>query len=167
MQPLVIFSHGKESGPSGTKIARLSSIAVNRGAQALSVDYRDVQNPDARADRLLQLRLPAHSQLILVGSSMGGYVSCVASQALRPKGMFLMAPAIRIAGYAVQNLQPTSNQIAIVMGWRDEVIPAENVIAFARESYASLHMLDTDHRLSGVEAMLDALFHGFLDKALF
>jgi alpha-beta hydrolase superfamily lysophospholipase len=166
MQSLVIFSHGKESGPDGSKIVRLSALAVDRGAQTLSVDYRDLQNPDARAHRLINLALPVHDQLILVGSSMGAYVSCVASQSLEPQGMFLMAPAIGIAGYAVQNLRPTANHLSIVMGWRDEVIPIENVVIFARKTSASLHLLDTDHRLSRVEAMLDALFQSFLDEVL-
>ena len=42
---------------------------------------------------MLQLELVPHERLILVGSSMGGYVSTVASVSLKPAGLFLMAPA--------------------------------------------------------------------------
>ena len=86
---LVVFSHGKESGPWGEKIRALAQVAESLGAQALSVDYREYpagifhdQNAVGEADRrvaqLETLNLPAHHQLVLVGSSMGGYVSTAA-----------------------------------------------------------------------------------------
>lgn len=85
---LVIFSHGKESGPWGSKIRALADVAERLGAQVMSVDYREHthgtpqdQNAEGEADRrvdqLLSITLPMHSQLVLVGSSMGAYVSTV------------------------------------------------------------------------------------------
>ena len=71
--PLVVFAHGKESGPWGSKIKHLAVVAKKHGANVLSPDYADLADPDVRVDRLLALDLPAHERLILVGSSMGGY----------------------------------------------------------------------------------------------
>ena len=75
---LVVFSHGKESGPYGSKILALSAVAKRVGAQTVSVDYREHppgvmhdQNLSGEADRrsaqLLATRLPEHEKLFLWG----------------------------------------------------------------------------------------------------
>lgn len=107
-----------------------------------------------------------HDGLILVGSSMGGYVSTIVSQTLKPAGLFLMAPAFYLDGYS--NQAPTSGaaQTMIVTGWRDEVIPAEHSIRFAQQHRAVLHLLDSDHRLNDVLPQVGELFDMFLAKVL-
>lgn len=102
MKTLILFAHGKESGPWGSKIQHIAAIAEQRGAEVLSPDYSDLPNADARVARLLDLPLPDHERLIMVGSSMGGYASTVASITLKPTGLFLMAPALYMPGYAEQ-----------------------------------------------------------------
>ena len=87
LAPLVIFSHGKETGPWGTKIKHLASIAQAAGWQVLSVDYAAAtgQSDAHAADRLAALLahpLPARNRLALFGSSMGGWVSAAACTAL-------------------------------------------------------------------------------------
>src|SRR5690242_244280 len=90
---MVVFSHGKESGPWGTKITRLAEVAENLGFGVLSVDYTGTADPDERVRLLLGAVAPSDVRLVLVGSSMGGYVSTLASPTLLPNGLFLMAPA--------------------------------------------------------------------------
>ncbi|MEN3371963.1 YqiA/YcfP family alpha/beta fold hydrolase [Dechloromonas sp. ZS-1] len=162
MQTLVLFAHGKESGPWGSKIRHLATIAQEFGAQVLSPDYSDLTDPDERVARLLAMPLPAHDRLVLVGSSMGGYVSTVASQTLRPSALFLMAPAFYIPGYAVQTPTPGSSRVSVVFGWHDEVIPVEHGIRFAQAHQAELHVLNSDHRLNSVLPELGILFQDFL-----
>ena len=41
----VYFSHGKESGPWGSKIQRLASIASEHGCTVDSIDYTDLMDP--------------------------------------------------------------------------------------------------------------------------
>ena len=67
-QTLVLFAHGKESGPWGSKIKHLAAIAERLGAQVLSPDYGDLPDPDARVARLRAMPLPAHDRLVLVAS---------------------------------------------------------------------------------------------------
>ena len=165
-QALVVFSHGKESGPWGSKIRHLASIAEQHGAQVLSPDYGDLMDASARVERLLHLPLPAHKQLILVGSSMGGYVSTVASHKLKPAGLFLMAPAFGLAGYAERRPEPHPCDIEVVMGWQDEVIPPGAVIDWAQQHSARLHLLAADHRLSTVLEEVGAHFERFLQRVL-
>ena len=59
LAPLVIFSHGKETGPWGTKIKHLASVAQVAGWQVLSIDYAAVtgQRDALAADRLAALRV--------------------------------------------------------------------------------------------------------------
>ena len=166
MKPLVIFAHGKETGPWGAKIEHLAAIAGRRGARVLSPDYRDLSDPDARVRRLLTLDLLPHDKLILVGSSMGGYVSSIASDILKPDGLFLMAPAFYMPGYAVQAPGSAARHCCIVSGWRDEVIPVEHSIRFAQVLRAELHLLDADHRLNAVLNEVGELFERFLGRVL-
>jgi predicted esterase YcpF (UPF0227 family) len=90
----IIFSHGKESGPWGSKIKRLANTAEQYGCKVDSIDYSDILDPDLRVERLINVLQEAKEDFILVGSSMGGYVSLVASEKVAVKGMFLLAPAL-------------------------------------------------------------------------
>ena len=51
----VYFSHGKESGPRGTKIKRLAAMAETMGCAVDSVDYTDTMDPDLRVERLFEM----------------------------------------------------------------------------------------------------------------
>lgn len=166
MQTLVLFAHGKESGPWGSKIKHLAAIAERLGAQVLSPDYGDLPDPDARVARLRAMPLPAHDRLVLAGSSMGGYVSTVASQGMAAHGLFLMAPAFYMPGYAVQAPAPGAPATCVVFGWRDAVIPVAHGIRFAQTHRAALHVLDSDHRLNSVLPEVGVLFKGFLRRVM-
>lgn len=88
-KPKVIFAHGKESGPWGSKIKALAKLAKGRGHEVDSIDYTDlVDQPDARVARLVALLKKASDPVILVGSSMGGYVSLVASESVDVDAVF-------------------------------------------------------------------------------
>lgn len=160
--PIVFFAHGKESGPWGSKIMALADLARKRGYRVESPDYSDLMDADKRVERLLGL-CGENGADVLVGSSMGGYVSTVASSVIKPKGLFLMAPAFFIPGYAVQEPQPCADRTAIVHGWNDDVVPVEHSIRFASKYKAQLHLLDSDHRLNDQIEVLCMLFGRMLD----
>lgn len=159
---LVVFSHGKESGPWGSKIKALSDVAKAAGHRVESIDYTDLPDPNQRVERLLTTQLPPHERLILVGSSMGGYVSTVAAKTLKPSGLFLLAPAFYLPTYDSQDLSPGEAMTTVVFGWNDSVVPVENGIRFAKTYRTSLHVLDADHRLNTVLTGLCKLFADFL-----
>ena len=100
---IVIFSHGKESGPSGSKIKALSLIAEKHGFSVDSIDYSDISSPDHRVDHLLKIIKDINEDIVLVGSSMGGYVSLVASEQIKLKAIFLLAPALYMDDYKISN----------------------------------------------------------------
>jgi predicted esterase len=160
----LLFAHGKESGPLGFKIKRMAPLAERHGCDVESIDYRDCTDADARVERLLQ-RLPAEvSDYILVGSSMGGYVSLVASAAKPVRGLFLIAPALFIPSFKVQRYPSLATHIEVVHGWRDEVIPAQNSIDYARDADCTLHLISGDHALNGSIGEVETLFERFLAR---
>jgi predicted protein tyrosine phosphatase/predicted alpha/beta-hydrolase family hydrolase len=163
---LVVFAHDKESGPWSTKFRHLSHIARRQGARVLSPSYSDLADPDERVQRLLKLELPEHDDLVLVGSSMGGYVSAVAAATLKPRGLFLLAPAIGMSGYAGSPDLPNQTKACIVHGWQDEQIPTDNVIGFAKMARAELHLINAGHRLEDAIPEVGVLFEQFLSSLM-
>lgn len=161
---VIYFAHGKESGPWGTKISLLANIARARGFVVESPDYSVIANPDQRVQKLLSICEADLENLILVGSSMGAYVSTVASEILRPQGLFLMAPAFYTEGYDQQNPHPNAKFTTMIHGWDDEVIPVERSIRFAQEHKVELHITNGDHRLTNQLPLLQTLFGHFLDR---
>lgn len=160
---VVIFSHGKESGPWGTKITALAAIASGMGWGVESVDYTDLVDPDQRVTRLRNVAAQySRERLVLVGSSMGGYVATVASETIRPAGLFLMAPAFFLPGYACQDPRPCAVRTTVVHGWNDDIVPVEHSIRWAREHRSELHLLRGDHPLTANLPVIEELFTLFL-----
>jgi pimeloyl-ACP methyl ester carboxylesterase len=159
----VCFSHGKESGPWGSKIQALADLARQRGLEVVSLDYRGMDDPEQRTRLLVgHCQGLAHPPL-LVGSSMGGYVAVAAAREVRPRALFLMAPALYMPGYEFMHPSLPECPVVIVHGWRDTVVPLEGVLRFARETHATLHVLDDDHRLSASIPTIVACFGVMLD----
>ena len=157
----VIFSHGKESGPKGKKIQQLSAIAKRYDFTTLSVDYSLSINPDERVTKLVHILEKEVEPFVLVGSSMGGYVSLVASEYVKPLGIFLIAPAIGLNGYNRNNFLFEGN-VEIVHGWKDDVVPFKNSIAYAESTKSKLHLLDCNHSVSDGLDDLCEIFESFL-----
>jgi alpha/beta superfamily hydrolase len=158
----VVFSHGQESGPWGTKISAMAEVAKSEGWSVDSVDYRGVSDARDRVTRLLSFCRDLRGDLVLVGSSMGGYVATSASALLHARGLFLMAPAFYMPGMEQLTSKPAPCPKTIVHGWKDEVVPVENSMRFAREQSATLHVLDADHRLHSELSLVNYLFEYFL-----
>ena len=159
----VIFSHGKESGPNGNKITALSRIATNLGYKTISVDYRNCNDEFERRDLLketIKQTLPA--KIILVGSSMGGYISTVMAEQYNLEGLFLMNPAFYLPNYEKQEFFPKTSNIEIIVGWNDTVVPFENSIKFGKQHSSKVHLLSDDHRLQNSVDDIKYLFEVFL-----
>ena len=157
----VYFSHGKESGPWGSKIKRLANIAKEHNFSVDSIDYSGILDPDVRVEHLLNVLKKDEEDFLLVGSSMGGYVSLVASEQVNAKGVFLLAPALFMKGYKKQ-IYINKTNVEIVHGWSDDIIPPENSIKFAKNVGCSLHLISGDHRLNSSIEVVEKLFSQFL-----
>lgn len=163
----VYFAHGKESGPWGKKINALAVIARELDFGVESPDYQFSQNPVARAQYFLDLNPQAtHGKLVLVGSSMGGYVSGMAADTLRPLGLFLMAPAFFVDGYPDEPKWLPKNT-EIVHGWHDDVIPVESSIKLAQKHQSTLHVINSEHTLNEAIEEIEVLFRQFLLNVIY
>jgi predicted alpha/beta-hydrolase family hydrolase len=161
-----ILSHGFESGPDATKVTALAEAAQRLGWSCERPDYTDLDarrevgelgDVPARLQRLLDLAQQAAQRgpLVLAGSSLGAYISGLASLQVPVVGLFLMAPPIRMG--SAQPLQAASVPTSIIHGWDDELIPAAHVVDWAHVRRARLLLVDDSHRLSAhVQASADA-----------
>ena len=162
---LAIFSHGKESGPNGNKITILRKTAEKHGFETIALDYTECKNAIERINKLREyIKNRKFESLLLVGSSMGGYVSTVLSAEYNLLGLFLLCPALYMINkeYKVQEYNPKCNNIEIIHGWNDKVVPYENSIKFGLQTKAIVNLIDDNHRLKKSYSFIDKRFDDFL-----
>ncbi len=171
---IVVLSHGKESSPESGKIVTLRGIAEEQGHETIVPDYRGIASPEDRVKLLLDLIGPKSGPFLLVGSSMGAYVSLVAAGEIAPErsvaGMLLLAPALYLAGYAVQDFPHPGGPVEIIHAWQDDVVPWRNALRFAEGAIDAsgqrphLHLVNDDHRLAGARDRIVWHFRQLLER---
>jgi pimeloyl-ACP methyl ester carboxylesterase len=161
----IVFSHGRDSEPWGQKIVAMAAVARRHGLEVESVDYRALPDPAARVSRLLEVcKSLSSAPLILVGSSLGAHVCTSVSTHVPTRGLFLLAPAFFMPGFEQFTPVPARCPTTLVHGWNDDVVPVENSIRFARQYKTTLHLIDSDHRLTADIDEVCRLFDGFLAR---
>lgn len=165
MKGHVILSHGSDSGPDATKVSALAQVAESCGWRTSRPDYRDL---DARgmvacvAPRIARLRHKVRpgERTVFAGSSMGSFVSGLASLETTIDALFLLALPLEIPGYGAFDASRVPTWI--VHGWSDELCPASEVVTFARQRRANLLMLADTHRLADHLELIGDHFRAFL-----
>jgi pimeloyl-ACP methyl ester carboxylesterase len=160
--PHICFSHGKESGPWGTKIRVLAEVARAAGWTVESLDYQGLDDPRARCARLGDYCRGLGRPLALAGSSMGGFVAAAVAADLPVTGLFLMAPAFYVPGHEQYVPPPPACPVTIVHGWRDDVVPWTGSLRYAERPRCRLVLVDGDHRLTANLGELSDIFRIFL-----
>ena len=148
----ILFLHGLESGPHGSKYLALKEIF----GDVLSPDCSGVKDEIERL-RIIEAEISQEAgPFLVVGSSMGGLMALLL-QKHHPEqvaGLVLCAPAIhRPAAIELnlKNLPPT----IVIHGIHDDVVPLESSRPFGK----CLLEVDDDHRLgNSMEAILRAVF---------
>lgn len=161
-----ILSHGFESGPDATKVTALAEVAERLGFTHERPDYTDldarrevsnVGDVPARLQRLVGLAAAAAARgpVVLAGSSLGAYISAIASLQVPTQALFLMVPPTRMG--PMPALDAAAVPISVVHAWQDELIPVADVIAWAQARSARLLLVQDGHRLERhVEASAQA-----------
>jgi len=166
----VILSHGSDSGPEATKVSALARVAESLGWSTFRPDHRD---EDAlgyagavppRVARLVDAMQNAPRPLVLAGSSMGAFVSGLASLRAPCDGLFLIALPVDIPGCPQHFDAARGVPGMLVHGWRDELCPVDAAAGFAREHGMPALLLDDDHRLANHVALLERQFELFLQS---
>ena len=140
----ILFCHGLESGPHGTKYQAL----VEAGYEVIAPDCQGMglQERVTVVTELLKTHKP-----FVVGSSYGGLTAVLAAEAAGVvlPGMLLCAPALEReeapnkAPHELKAHCPTT----IVHGQDDEVIPLAVSERFAARTGAKLVVVEDGHRL--------------------
>jgi pimeloyl-ACP methyl ester carboxylesterase len=168
MKKLAILSHGKESGPNGKKLTKLKRVAEKHGYEAISLDYTQCNNATERIALLKEyIEKSSFESLVLVGSSMGGYVSTVLANDYRLSGLFLLCPALYMEDkeeYTVKDFSPKCKNIEIIHGWSDEVVPFDHSIQFGEQTHAVVNLIEDNHRLQHSHAFMEKRFEWFLSN---
>lgn len=151
----VILSHGLESGPDATKVTALAAAAAALGWTSERPDYLACDRAAGfgrlgdvagRITQLCERARAVDGPLVLAGSSLGAYICALASLARPCAGLFLLAPPPLLEGHPP--LRAAAVPTCIVHGWRDELIPVQQVIDWAQPRRDRLLLVDDDHRLS-------------------
>jgi len=162
----VIFSHGLEGTPLGSKAKIIKEICTANNVIFTTIDYKDCKTANERVE-LLESNIKNNSNsLILVGSSMGGYVSATCSNKYESLGLFLIAPALYLTGYEVQKYRSKSKNITVRHGWNDDIIPVDNSIKFCKIHNCNLTIDQDDHRMSKTRNELAIHFTNFLKTCI-
>jgi pimeloyl-ACP methyl ester carboxylesterase len=143
----VLFVHGQESGPQGTKARLLAEHFEARTPQM------DTQRFEGCVRQIAQA-IAEFAPEVVVGSSFGGAVAV----ALLQRGLWrgptlLLAPAPAALG--VEPRLPAGVPVWIVHGGRDDVVPPAASLILSRSGSPELVRLfevNDDHRLSATVA---------------
>lgn len=164
----IYFSHGRKHGPKDPKIQRLIAVALQYDLKVVNVDAAHLSSAEERASHLTSLiRKDENKPFILVGTSMGGYVSLLAAEKHLPRGLFLLAPSFYLNGYLVQDLPCLAiEHFEIIHGTKDNRVPIEHSKRYASHSGCLLHTLRTDHAFTNAFEELSVLFDQFLKQLL-
>ena len=166
-KPALVFSHGQESGPWGSKIRAMAEIGRHAGLPVESIDYQGIADPLQRVEKLLDYARDLSQPPLLVGSSMGGFVALAAAARIPVRGLFLLAPALYLPGYEEHLPEPAPDcPTTIVHGWRDAVVPCTGSIRWAEKTRARLLLVDGEHRLTAQLDFIERQLSALIDELL-
>ena len=157
----ILFLHGLESGPHGSKYQALKEIF----GEVLAPDCTGVKDEQKRLNIIQREIGNTGESFLVVGSSMGGLMALLLQKEnpAQVAGLVLCAPAIHrpaAINLDLNNLPPT----IVIHGIRDHVVPLEASLPFGER----LIKVDDDHRLGqSMPEILQAVFKLKLSLAEF
>lgn len=145
MKP-ILFLHGLESGPFGSKYDALNAAYPGR---INAPDCTGVENLEVRVWKAFKVLLEVKKPAVVVGSSFGGLVAAILATRY-PKhvaGLVLMAPALQHPRAREDEILKVQNPSFIIHGLQDEVVPISWSRAWAASNPVTLFEVEDDHRL--------------------
>jgi len=176
---MLYYLHGYLSGPNSAK-----GKLLQEQLGAIPIEYNQGSPENVKVDEALALIAEAllnDPQPILIGSSFGGFLAAEATlQSDLIKTIILLNPAIipadvdtrALSGMPRCLLQRMQDRrlfgvkmkakVFILMGTRDEVIPSDWVLGFAKAQQATIRFLDDDHAFAGKISLLPGIIREIL-----
>jgi pimeloyl-ACP methyl ester carboxylesterase len=169
MRGHVILSHGTGSGPQATKVGVLAEAAESMGCTTERPDYRDCDalgeeaSVAPRVARLVERMHACGEPPILVGSSMGAFVSGLASLQAPCRALFLLALPVGVPGAQPQFDMARDVPAMLIHGFADELCPADAALAFAERVGMPALLVDDGHRLANHVDTIEQQFRLFME----
>lgn len=161
MKPRLVFLHGLESGPHGSKYHALLDI----DPKIIAPDCSGLNDIHERLN-VIGKCLEGIERMILVGSSFGGLAAVLFAQQPenrnRVAGCLLCAPAISLAARGEITWVPPST--IILQGTQDDLVPWEESEKFSQAHNLRFVKVEDDHRLSGSRELLVKLARELLSQ---
>ena len=150
---MIIFAHGMEGTPNGSKIRSLRDA----GFEVLAPDFQGMAL-DERVD-LLQRVCEEYrtASAVLAGSSYGGLAASIVAMRMPDafRGLLLCAPALHLNEPPLDAqtvlIAPKGMKTAIIHGIDDDIVPISCSIEYAErsgEDIVAFHQVDDGHRLA-------------------
>ncbi len=150
---MIIFAHGLEGSPNGSKIRALR----NAGFDVVAPDFQGMVLAE-RVDLLHEICLEyASEQPILAGSSYGGLTAAIVAMRMENafRGLLLCAPALHLVEPPVDDktvlVAPNGLKTIIIHGLEDDIVPISCSIEYASRSkneIVAFHKVNDGHRLA-------------------
>lgn len=150
---MIIFAHGMEGTPNGSKIRSLREA----GFEVLAPDFQGMALHE-RVD-LLQRVCEEYrtASAVLAGSSYGGLAASIVAMRMPDafRGLLLCAPALHLDEPPIDAqtvlIAPKGMKTAIIHGIDDDIVPISCSIEYAErsgEDIVAFHQVDDGHRLA-------------------
>ena len=159
---MIIFAHGLEGSPNGSKIRALREA----GFDVIAPDFQGMVL--AERIHLLQPVCQEHreSKPVLAGSSYGGLTASIVAMRMPDafRGLLLCAPALHLDEPPVTEetilVAPKGMRTIIIHGVTDDIVPIACSVAYAERSgndIVAFHQVNDGHRLaSSHKKIIDA-----------
>ena len=150
---MIIFAHGMEGSPNGSKIRSLREA----GFEVLAPDFQGMALEE-RVDLLLRVCEEYRTaSAVLAGSSDGGLAASIVAMRMPDafRGLLLCAPALHLNEPPLDAqtvlIAPKGMKTAIIHGIDDDIVPISCSIEYAErsgEDIVAFHQVDDGHRLA-------------------
>ncbi|MSQ84233.1 MAG: alpha/beta hydrolase [Myxococcales bacterium] len=153
----LVFLHGLESGPHGSKFQTLSGLGLG---DVLAPDCTGLLDVQARLE-VVTAALPAPDRYVLVGSSFGGLMAVLyaAAQPTRVAGLVLLAPAVHLPEKVAVPPVAAALAVQVLHGDADDIVPLAAVQLFCVNNRLPLKIVADGHRLGQSHDVMATLVH--------
>ena len=176
---MLYYIHGYQSDPTSTK-----GTLFNKTLHAKAIKYRDGKPEDLLiADCLRRIAdvIKDDNEVVLIGSSLGGFLAAKTALSHPVKHLILLNPAIIPTTVDITKIQDMpqrilfdmkddnlfekkmASEITILRGTKDDVVPDEWVLAFAKAQEATIRLFNDDHSFTHHMTQLPEIIAKIID----
>jgi predicted esterase YcpF (UPF0227 family) len=177
---MLYYLHGYQSSPTSTK-----GVLFTKKLSAKAIQYRE-NNPDELviADCLKKIshEIQNDHEVVLIGSSLGGFLAATTTFTHPVKQLILLNPAVIPPTTPLESIndilqrilkemidprlfqQKLQTKIDILVGTEDTVVPQEWIMRFATVQEATVHFYHDDHRFSNYLQQLPTIIKTILHE---